>query len=650
MATWTSQQDDGYRDASPISPLTPTSQSENVANDYPILPYDRTPGGVLHDPSGFGSESNVIAAGIIGSDDEDVQLDPAEPVIKKPTVKGALSELHHAVTDKLQYWAPYKAKPASYGAVGYAKNSTGSNKTSGKTASAGKLQVHGGEDVLDGNEDATKLGARTRIGKCTIVFNGNDAWERALRTHELHDKLHGYRLHVLRENLMDDVWSKPAYILSLLLRELAKPESERLDWILWVDADTIILNPHVPIETFLPPADFNDVHLIYTNDWNGLNNGIFPVKVSRWAVDLFSAIISFRYYRPDASLTFRDQSAMDILLHEKQFAKHIVQVPQRWFNAYQGEHNETLNPFQIRRGDLLVHFAGVGDREERMAYWLDRAEQHLDDWEMPVKSTSYPQEARDFWDQERSKRSSHQLLLSETRTKAVEMLAKTEQSLASFGNRLTDAQQTTIRQAHGNLLGTTNRGDWQDYLDKIVQQMSLLEQACQPLKETVDGMHKTLLASAHEAIFAGERDLFEAHWTEESSDPELRLINNAVQALKKIVMSPQELWDTAQLQNAVNDVQQARSGLQAKKDMAAEKANAVEAARKQVMAEAGQASSYGEQAVEEKIEQWLPVASTTSEAASVVVESLIVTFTPEVAVVWTTATVVADAPQAMSSV
>lgn len=82
---------------------------------------------------------------------------------------------------------------------------------------------------------------------------------------------------------MDDVWSKPAYILSLLLRELAKPESERLEWLFWVDvdADTIILNPHLPIDVFLPPpgSEFDDINLMYSSDWNGLNNGVFPVRV-----------------------------------------------------------------------------------------------------------------------------------------------------------------------------------------------------------------------------------------------------------------------------------------------------------------------------------------------------------------------------------
>ncbi|OCK82150.1 glycosyltransferase family 34 protein, partial [Lepidopterella palustris CBS 459.81] len=245
------------------------------------------------------------------------------------------------------------------------------------------------------------LGARPRIGKVTILFGTpSSAYERALRTHELHDRLHNYPLHVLRSSILDNVWTKPAYILSILLRELAKPEGERLQWLLWVDGDTIILNPYVPIEALIPPEDdpeWDDVQLLVSHDWNGLNNGVFPVRVSIWSVELFSAILSFRFYRPDQHLTFRDQSAMDFLLQDDHFSPNVIRAPQRWFNAYQGEVNETLAPFQVRRGDLLVHFAGVGDRDERMRYWLSRAEKHAPDWEVDFRHTSYPEETADFW-------------------------------------------------------------------------------------------------------------------------------------------------------------------------------------------------------------------------------------------------------------
>jgi hypothetical protein len=429
-----------------------------------ITVYDAASGGVLGNPYGFGQKEEDAAMveslipEQIGEDGE-----------RKPSVKGALSDLHHAVSDKIQSWNPYASKTEKAGSA----NGTKSQHDAVNTSTPMSL----GEYIADGIPESERLGARTRVGKCTILFNGNSFWERAIRTHEEHDRLHGYRLHVLRQQLLDDVWSKPAYILSLLLRELAKPESERLDWLFWVDADTVILNPHVPIETFLPPpgSEFEDVYLLYSNDWNGLNNGVFPVRVNQWAVKLFTAIVAYRHYKPDMPLVFRDQSAMDNVMKEPQFVNNIVQAPQRWFNAYQGEHNETLAPFQIRRGDLLVHFAGVPNREERMGYWLDRAEQHLDDWEVPVKSTSYPQERKDFWDELRRGRQGKKEQMAEARLKATKTLSTINTQLDEYADRLSESEKSAIYQQRDNInriMGDEQYKDNMARLSKTVRRFS----------------------------------------------------------------------------------------------------------------------------------------------------------------------------------
>ena len=256
---------------------------------------------MLDDLTGFGSNrAHSKRPGIIGNgeeEDEKVESDDGKKP-KEPSVSGALADLHHAVSDKIQSWNPYFVKSSHETGTGPVNETTSNlNKTTAGLS---------GESIKDGISEDERLGARTRIGKCTILFSGNSFWERCVRTHEQHDKVHGYRLHILRQQLMDDVWSKPAYILSLLLRELSKPESERLDWLFWVDADTVIMNPYVPIETFLPPpgTEFDDIYLMYSNDWNGLNNGVFPIRVNQWAVQLFAAIVSFRHFKPEDHLVF----------------------------------------------------------------------------------------------------------------------------------------------------------------------------------------------------------------------------------------------------------------------------------------------------------------------------------------------------------
>ena len=524
--------------------------------------YDVASAGVLTDPSGFGSRPrNDQPPGIIGSEKED-ELGDGESHgerLKEPSVSGALADLHHAVSDKLQSWNPYFAKPS------YHKGSTTADKTSSAKGSQNiNSTLLSGEQIKDGIKEEDRLGARTRIGKITILFHGNSFWERCIRTHEHHDKVHGYRLHILRQHLMDDVWSKPAYILSMLLRELSKPDSERLDWLFWVDADTVILNPYIPIETFLPPpgTEFDDVYLMYSADWNGLNNGVFPIRVTQWAVDLFAAIVSFRHWNPDDPLVFRDQSAMNSLMQEPGFAEHIVQAPQRWFNAYQGEHNETLQPFQVRRGDLLVHFAGIPAREERMQYWLERVEQHLDDWEVPVKSTSYPQEARDFWNEQKGLRSNKQAKLLETIEKATKLMTTTDQRLIDYGDRLEDEQKLEISKQRETLKKTLEAEKTKHDVAKLEEGIKDLSEATSPLTSAISNANKLLLQSAHEAIFAGEKDLLEGGFNEGSTSPELEQISTMIKILKNLVMAPEDFWNRHDLTSATNAVTEARAKLQ----------------------------------------------------------------------------------------
>lgn len=81
-------------------------------------------------------------------------------------------------------------------------------------------------------------GRRPSIGKVMMLYgNPTPVYERALRGHDRHNEIHGYTMHVLREQTLSEFWSKPAYILQLLLAELAKPAPERLKWLVCVSPD-----------------------------------------------------------------------------------------------------------------------------------------------------------------------------------------------------------------------------------------------------------------------------------------------------------------------------------------------------------------------------------------------------------------------------
>lgn len=118
-------------------------------------------------------------------------------------------------------------------------NALPQNASDARDASASSLprvnQTTGGinEEIIKPSTDDASAVRHPTIGKMTIMFgDDNPTYERALKTHEVHNRLHGYPVYVLRQEILYDVWTKPAYILSVLLKELTKPESERLKWLL----------------------------------------------------------------------------------------------------------------------------------------------------------------------------------------------------------------------------------------------------------------------------------------------------------------------------------------------------------------------------------------------------------------------------------
>lgn len=254
------------------------------------------------------------------------------------------------------------------------------------------------------------------IAKVSMLYGpSNPLYERALATHDIHNQNFGYPFFVLREQMLASYWSKPAYILRLLLTELEKPASERLEWLVWVDGDVVIMNPNVPLEIFLPPPDgWDHVHAVVTNDHRGLNNGVFFLRVHEWSVWLMNSCLNTQIHDPSLDLEFADQSALQYWLNQERFRNNTIHVPQRWFNAYAGYRGASTDLFadpmkpsykykanSVKEGDLLVHHAGHKSlRAQRMLPWIEVAEQHPPAWELPLNDTSYLGEIADFWEME----------------------------------------------------------------------------------------------------------------------------------------------------------------------------------------------------------------------------------------------------------
>jgi mannan polymerase II complex MNN10 subunit len=133
-----------------------------------------------------------------------------------------------------------------------------------------------------------------------------------------------------------------------------------------------------------------DVNLLVTHDFSGLNNGIFILRVNEWAVSLFTAVLAFRRFEPNVELPFIEQSAMKHVICTEQFKHQTQFVPQHLFNAYdnggpevfaQRDDETGLGPEDVRRGDYLVHFADMPDKDKAIEKYAGMLLTLLDIWE-----------------------------------------------------------------------------------------------------------------------------------------------------------------------------------------------------------------------------------------------------------------------------
>lgn len=278
-------------------------------------------------------------------------------------------------------------------------------------------------------------GLSNRIATVTAHFGGlegNEHYTKALTTHLEHALIHGSEVHVLCDEMTDGMWNKQAFVLDILYREMVKPEGKRLEWLFWADRDTLILDQCRPATSFLPsnppktslakwwrrddgtPSQVLDnllpeINLLAAKDPNGLNAGVFLVRVSHWAISFFTAVLAYRHYNPTVQLRFSEQTAMELLLADDEFKDQVQFVPQHWFNAFpKGEpedflaRNESdlgaLQEMQVRKGDWLVHMAGHHYKDQALNGWYDMLETMEDVWESDSVQRDLDSEVRLFWE------------------------------------------------------------------------------------------------------------------------------------------------------------------------------------------------------------------------------------------------------------
>lgn len=170
---------------------------------------------------------------------------------------------------------------------------------------------------------------------------------------------HGYAYHVITDATTRGI--DPDWVRMLDIKA-ALDQNPNIDWVVWIDCDTLITNFNIKLEDILDP----NYHFMVSTYWNGMNIGVFAVQNTEQGRQWVQTVID----RHDQYIHhyWRAQGCMIDMTKEAPYKDWVKIVPQRTWNSAcfsDGCHKDaptTLDTLgtdgQWQPGDFLMHWPG----------------------------------------------------------------------------------------------------------------------------------------------------------------------------------------------------------------------------------------------------------------------------------------------------
>ncbi|CAM9172364.1 unnamed protein product [Ectocarpus fasciculatus] len=225
-----------------------------------------------------------------------------------------------------------------------------------------------------------------------------DVMKRVVLNKEFYAKYHGYTV-IDANSYVDDSRGVSWFKLPAVSDAL-----EKFDYVMYIDADAVIMDPRKPLDSFLIAGTGAD--MIMTQDWSGLNGGVWIAKSTPWTKWFMKELWNQTHLIPRYSSDGKtkhifewEQRAFHYLIQSDMWVKrgmpkydgdyvsvrnHINYLPQCSFNSY------AMHPMDDRggrdlhqyiNGDFIIHFAGKKGaiKFNLMDHYLSIAEQRQRD-------------------------------------------------------------------------------------------------------------------------------------------------------------------------------------------------------------------------------------------------------------------------------
>lgn len=198
-------------------------------------------------------------------------------------------------------------------------------------------------------------------------------------------KKHGYDIFLYHKSfdlLRPTAWSK----ILAVQKQLAN-----YDWIFWTDADSLIVNSDIKLESFIDPA--YDIILSREHNWDGIqidnhifkidgisfNTGHFLIKNSDWSTKMLNQIWKQEKFI-NCNGWWEQAAFLNLYNNDTTIKSHMKLLPQRALNSCLIETlkvtpklNSLLGLYQP--GDFILHFYGSINKAPLMKEWSEKISQ-----------------------------------------------------------------------------------------------------------------------------------------------------------------------------------------------------------------------------------------------------------------------------------
>lgn len=188
---------------------------------------------------------------------------------------------------------------------------------------------------------------------------------------ELYCKTKGYDYRLKKQTERYSGFDKILFLETII-------KEQKHDYILWCDCDTLITNFNKNIEELID----ENYHFFLTTDVNGINGGVFLIRVSPEGLKYFYHIKEKMHeYASLNKFRFGEEQNAMIRTHQDPQFKNIIKIlPQKSMNSYDYDlygYNRLISIDKLgtqghwEKGDFIIHIPGFGpDRfQERMSHF-----------------------------------------------------------------------------------------------------------------------------------------------------------------------------------------------------------------------------------------------------------------------------------------